>query len=51
VTVRTSTDVYYGPYDVDLIADPYPTYQRVRDEAPVYWCRDVDSGDQESRQS
>ena len=30
------TDVYYDPYDVGINADPYPTYRRLRDEAPIY---------------
>jgi cytochrome P450 len=29
-------DVYYDPYDVGIDADPYPTYRRLRDEAPLY---------------
>src|SRR3954469_6552028 len=29
-------DVYFDPYDVDINADPYPTYARLREEAPVY---------------
>ena len=29
-------DVYYDPYDVDINADPYPIYARLRDEAPIY---------------
>jgi cytochrome P450 len=28
---------YYDPYDVDINADPYPTYERLREEAPVYY--------------
>ena len=28
--------VYYDPYDVGIVADPYPVYARLRDEAPVY---------------
>ena len=28
--------VYYDPYDADINADPYPTYRRLRDEAPIY---------------
>ncbi|MET0577249.1 MAG: cytochrome P450, partial [Ilumatobacteraceae bacterium] len=28
--------LYYDPYDVEIDADPYPTYQRLRDEAPLY---------------
>jgi cytochrome P450 len=31
------SDVYYDPYDVDIDADPYPTYKRLRDEAPLYY--------------
>ena len=33
----SGTAVYYDPYDVEIDADPYPTYQRLRDEAPVYY--------------
>jgi cytochrome P450 len=32
----TSSDVYYDPYDVEICADPYPTFQRLREEAPLY---------------
>jgi cytochrome P450 len=28
--------VYYDPYDVVINADPYPTYARLREEAPAY---------------
>src|SRR6476619_4961072 len=31
-----AADVYYDPYDVGINADPYPTYARLRDEAPIY---------------
>ena len=30
-------DLYYDPYDVEIDADPYPTYRRLRDEAPLYY--------------
>ncbi len=33
---RTDTAVYYDPYDVGITADPYPTYARLREEAPIY---------------
>jgi cytochrome P450 len=33
----TSPDVYYDPYDVDIDADPYPVFRRLRDEAPLYY--------------
>jgi len=28
--------VYFDPYDVEINADPYPTYARLREEAPLY---------------
>lgn len=31
------TELHYDPYDVALDADPYPTYKRLRDEAPLYY--------------
>jgi cytochrome P450 len=34
---RTGTAVYYDPYDVGITADPYPTYARLREEAPIYY--------------
>ncbi len=32
----TSADVYFDMYDRALYADPYPTFRRMRDEAPLY---------------
>jgi len=32
----TASDVYFDPYDVEINADPYPIYERLRDEAPIY---------------
>jgi cytochrome P450 len=29
--------VYYDPYDPDIVRDPYPTYRRLREEAPLYY--------------
>jgi cytochrome P450 len=40
VTISTGVDVqdvYYDPYDVVLNADPYPTFRRLREEAPLYY--------------
>jgi cytochrome P450 len=34
---RADTVVYYDPYDVAITADPYPTYARLREEAPIYY--------------
>ena len=31
------TDLYYDPYDVAINADPYPTFARLREEAPLYY--------------
>lgn len=31
------TDIYYDPYDVDIDADPYPIFRRLRDEVPLYY--------------
>ena len=36
VTSASERDVYYDPYDVDINTDPYPTFRRLRDEAPIY---------------
>jgi cytochrome P450 len=35
--VETTSDVYYDPYDREILADPYPTFRRMRDEAPLYY--------------
>ena len=37
MTGRADTVVYYDPYDVGITADPYPTYARLREEAPIYY--------------
>ena len=31
------TEVHYDPYDVEIDNDPYPTFRRLRDEAPLYY--------------
>ena len=38
----TESTVYYDPYDADINADPYPTFQRLRDEAPIYYNEQYD---------
>ncbi|MCV7171139.1 cytochrome P450 [Mycobacterium manitobense] len=30
-------DPYFDPYDVELNADPYPMFKRLREEAPLYY--------------
>ncbi|MGH9092973.1 MAG: cytochrome P450 [Acidimicrobiales bacterium] len=37
MTTERGTDVYYDPYDVGIVADPYPVYRRLREEAPLYY--------------
>ncbi|KUI25306.1 cytochrome P450 [Mycobacterium sp. GA-2829] len=29
--------VYYDPYDIGIVTDPYSTYARLREEAPLYY--------------
>jgi len=37
VTVSAQSDVYFDPYDIDLNADPYPMFRRLREEQPLYY--------------
>jgi cytochrome P450 len=30
-------DAYFDPYDVGINADPYPAYERLREDAPIYY--------------
>lgn len=36
------TAVYYDPYDVEITANPYPVYRRLREEAPLYYNEKYD---------
>ena len=38
----TTSDVYYDPYDTALCEDPYPTFKRLREEAPLYYNEQFD---------
>ncbi|WP_045880051.1 cytochrome P450 [Pseudofrankia sp. DC12] len=40
--VTVGRDVYYDPYDAAIDADPYPTWRRLRDEAPLYYNEKFD---------
>jgi cytochrome P450 len=42
VTASTDSAVRFDPYDVELIADPYPMFARLRDEAPLYYNAEYD---------
>ncbi|BBX96358.1 cytochrome P450 [Mycobacterium lacus] len=37
MTTANDTEVYYDPYDINITANPYPTFARLRDEAPIYY--------------
>jgi cytochrome P450 len=36
VTGASAVELYYDPYDFAIDDDPYPTWQRLRDDAPLY---------------
>jgi cytochrome P450 len=36
------SEPYYDPYDWDIDTDPYPTWKRLRDEAPLYYNEKYD---------
>lgn len=42
MTASTDSHVRFDPYDVGLIADPYPMFARLRDEAPLYYNAEFD---------
>ncbi|NKY52157.1 cytochrome P450 [Nocardia vermiculata] len=37
MTISAASDVHYDPYDVELNADPYPMFRRLREEQPLYY--------------
>lgn len=37
MTVSAASDVYFDPYDVELNADPYPMFRRLREDVPLYY--------------
>jgi cytochrome P450 len=42
MAIADLSDVYYDPYDVAIDADPYPTFRRLREEAPLYYNEQLD---------
>lgn len=42
MTVTEVNDIRYDPYDVELLADPYPTFRRLREESPLYYNEQYD---------
>ena len=37
VSIAPPGQLAYDPWDAELNADPYPTFKRFRDEAPLYY--------------
>ena len=37
MTGANTVDLYYDPFDFDIDDHPYPTWKRMRDEAPLYY--------------
>ena len=42
MTTTTRDEIYYDPYDPALQLDPYPTFRRMREEAPLYYNEQYD---------
>jgi cytochrome P450 len=40
--LMSTSELNYDPYDMAIDADPYPTYRRLRDEAPLYYNERLD---------
>ena len=40
--MTTTDELSYDPWDRALFRDPYPTYRRMRDEAPLYYNAEHD---------
>ena len=34
--------IEYNPYSSELMVDPYPVYQKLRDEQPAYYNQELD---------
>ena len=41
-TATTTEALYYDPYDREILADPYPIFRRMRDDAPLYYNEPYD---------
>jgi cytochrome P450 len=40
--VSSAGAVYYDPYKIEITADPYPVFRRLREEAPLYYNEQYD---------
>jgi hypothetical protein len=41
-TAFNISEINYDPYDFEIDSDPYPTFRRLRDEAPLYYNEKFD---------
>ena len=39
---NAALEVYFDPYDIEINADPYPAFARLRDEAPLFYNEKYD---------
>ena len=42
MTASATEQVYFDPYDVEINANPYPTFARLREESPLYYNEQYD---------
>jgi cytochrome P450 len=35
--------VHYDPFSAEVMADPYPVYRQLREEAPAYYLEEYDA--------
>lgn len=42
MTVDATREVYFDPYNVEINADPYPAFARLREESPLYYNEEFD---------
>ena len=40
--MTSTSELAYDPYDVEINADPYPVYRRLREESPLYYNEQYD---------
>ena len=37
MTITSSSDIYYDPFDIEIDKDPHSVWRRMRDDAPLYY--------------
>ena len=40
--MTSTTNAYYDPYDIGINTDPYPTFRRLREDAPLFYNEQYD---------